>query len=274
MVLFPNAKINIGLNIINKRPDGFHNIETVMVPIRLTDILTLHRWDGSLETKTRFTATGLKIDGNPEDNLVIKAYQLLDKQFQLPAIDIHLHKTIPFGAGMGGGSADGAFMLKGLNQLFQLHLSDIQLEAFAAQLGSDCPFFIKNIPAIASGRGELLVPVPLDLSAYWLAVVIPPLGISTKEAYARVKPKAPDFRLEKCITDSIHEWKNRIVNDFEPSVYEQKPEIGGVKDKLFALGALYASLSGSGAASYGIFSSEPEISKAFPPSYFKWLSRL
>ncbi len=274
MILFPNAKINIGLNIINKRTDGFHNLETVMVPVKLTDILTLHKWKGSIETKTRFTATGIVVGGNPENNLVIKAYHLMDKHFHLPAIDIHLHKSIPFGAGMGGGSADGAFMLKGLNQMFQLSLNDEQLEEFAAQLGSDCPFFIKNIPALATGRGELLKPIPMALSGYWLAIVIPAVEVSTKEAYAGVTPRVPDYKLEKVINDSVLTWRNIIVNDFELSVFEQKPEISMVKEMLYKLGALYASMSGSGAASYGIFQAKPEISKNFPAHFFTWVSKL
>ncbi len=274
MILFPNAKINLGLSIINKRADGFHNLETVMYPINLTDIITLNLSERSNERKNiSFCSTGLKIDGNPDENLIVKAYHLLDSEYHLPPLSVHLHKSIPFGAGLGGGSADGAFTLSGLNRLLKLHISDEKLENYAAQLGSDCPMFIKNKPVLAEGRGELLSSLTLDLSAYCIVVIIPPITISTKEAYSIVKPSAPSYSVKEIIKEPIETWKDVLLNDFETSVFKQKPEIKAIKEKLYEVGAIYASLSGSGSATFGIYKSRPDFKKLFPKEYYIWLSK-
>jgi 4-diphosphocytidyl-2-C-methyl-D-erythritol kinase len=274
MILFPNAKINLGLSILNKRADGYHNLETVMYPINLTDIITLNHSDSlNKGEKIIFSSTGLKIDGNPNENLIIKAYNLLNTDYQLPSLSVHLHKTIPFGAGLGGGSADGSFMLSGLNRLLKLTISDKKLENYAAQLGSDCPMFIKNKPVLAESRGELLSPLTIDLSAFCIAVVIPPIPISTKEAYSMVKPSNPSFRVKAIIKEPIETWKGVLLNDFETSVFKQKPEIRAIKEKLYEVGAIYASLSGSGSATFGIFKSKPDLKNIFPKNYFIWLSK-
>ncbi|MFA6400721.1 MAG: 4-(cytidine 5'-diphospho)-2-C-methyl-D-erythritol kinase [Salinivirgaceae bacterium] len=273
MIVFPNAKINLGLSILNKRADGYHNLETVMYPINLTDIITLNLSCPSNEEKVTFCTTGLKIDGNPDENLIIKAYNLLNTDFHLPSLSVHLHKTIPFGAGLGGGSADGAFTLSGLIRLLKLNISDKKLENYAAQLGSDCPMFIKNKPVLAEGRGELLSPLIIDLSAYCIAVIIPPVTISTKEAYSMVKPSIPSVRVIEIIKEPIETWKSVLLNDFETSVFKQKPEIKTIKEKLYEVGAIYASLSGSGSATFGIFKSKPDLKNIFPKNYFIWLSK-
>lgn len=260
MILFPNAKINIGLNIIKKRNDGFHNIETLMLPVGLTDILDLTKALGSGHNQINITTTGLKIDGPNENNLVYKAYKLLDELYDLPSINVHLHKTIPFGAGLGGGSADGAFMLKGLNDFFELDIKQEKLEHLAAKLGSDCTFFIKNKPAIATGRGEKLELFDaLNLSSYYLTIVVPNMGISTKEAYSKVTASTPKKRLTDFLELQPESWMGNVKNDFEPSVFEQKPAIGELKNDLLNSGALYASLSGSGSAVYAFYRHQPDL---------------
>jgi len=273
MILFPNAKINIGLNILKKRNDGYHDITTMMYPIPLTDILDILKSTGTKHKKCSLTTTGLAINGNPEDNLVCKAYNLLDKEFELPPVTVHLHKSIPFGAGLGGGSSDGAFMLKGLNELFDLQLNNDRLAFFAAKLGSDCPFFIKNRPAIATARGEELSHQKLDLSEFFIVVIIPKMTISTREAYSLIKPASPKHSIEEYFHLPIESWKNKLVNDFEEPVYSLKPEIAGVKQKLYEAGAVYASLSGSGSSTYGLFRTEPNLKGVFPKDYFSWISK-
>jgi 4-diphosphocytidyl-2-C-methyl-D-erythritol kinase len=269
MILYPNAKINIGLNILFKRADGFHELETIMYPIPLTDILTINKSANSTQ-RINFTTTGIQIDGNKEDNLIYKAYNLLNSKYPLPALDIHLHKSIPFGAGLGGGSADCAFAIKGINELCQLNLSIPTLEEIAGELGSDCPFFIQNKPAIAKGRGELLELFNVDLSAYNFVVIIPPIPISTKEAYRMVKPSTPAYNLKDSILSGIGTWKDEIQNNFEDSVFPQFPEIQKIKEMLYEKGALYAALSGSGSAVFGIFKGIPNFDKLFPKEYFIW----
>lgn len=269
MIGYPNAKINIGLNIINKRNDGFHNLETLMVPIPLTDLITINPIKNDQSSnKVVFSSTGLTIDGSPNDNLILKAFRLLNVKYQLPATAIHLHKSIPFGAGLGGGSADAAFTLVMLNQLYQLNLTNTELEILAAELGSDCAFFIENKPAIATGRGEVLNAIDFNLKGYHLAIVIPPTPISTKEAYSKVTPAKPKYTIAENWNSPIENWSNLFKNDFEPSVYSQKPEIKKIKDLLYDAGANYASLSGSGSASYGIFKNLPKLQHTFPKNYF------
>lgn len=252
MISFPNAKINLGLHITGKRKDGYHDIETCMVPIPLTEALEM-----IIDKKHAWNSTGIPIPGDPKENLILKAEKLLKKDFPgLPGLSIHLHKNIPMGAGLGGGSADGAFALKLMNNLFDLHLDNYFLEEYAAQLGSDCPFFIENTPKIARGRGEILEPVSLSLSGVHLVLINPGIHVGTKEAYAGVTPAAPKVKLEEVLADRSR-WKAELVNDFEPSVFSSFPEIREIKDKMYESGAFYAAMSGSGSSVFGLFEEKP-----------------
>src|SRR5690554_1053070 len=253
MLVFPNAKINLGLQITEKRKDGFHNLVTCMYPVPLMDALEIIQ-----AKKTVFTSSGMPIPGSEKDNLILKAYQLLKKDFNdLPPIAIHLHKAIPVGAGLGGGSANGAFALKAMNKLFDLYLEDWFLEDYAAQLGSDCSFFIEDTPKIATGRGEILSPIALDLTGKWLILVNPNLHIGTKEAYAGVVPKKPTEDLREILADTSV-WKDRLKNDFEDSIFQKYPLIQSIKESLYEQGAFYAAMSGSGSTVFGLFDQEPE----------------
>lgn len=264
MVLFPNCKINLGLNIIGKRTDGYHDLETVFYPIPLKDALEVIQ-----ANETSVHLSGLPVNGNIDDNLCLKAYHLLKRVFtDLPPVSIHLHKAIPMGAGLGGGSADGAFMLAMLNKKFQLNLSEEQLIDYASKLGSDCPFFIMNKPCFAAGRGENLSPVQIDLFGYKIALVHPGIHISTKEAFSNLLPAIPEKRIPEIIEQPISTWKNELVNDFEKNVFEQFPSIKEVKDKLYNEGAIYASMTGSGSTLFGIFEGSAEINFTFPKDYF------
>ena len=250
MICFPNAKINLGLHILSKRADGYHNIETVFYPVNLCDALEIVP---AKEGKTAFSQTGIPINGKPEDNLVMKAYHLLKKDFDLPEIAIYLRKQIPLGAGLGGGSSDAAFMIKLLNDFAGLKLTVEQMEEYAGQIGADCPFFIQNKPVFAEGTGTVFSTVTISLQTCRLVVVKPTVSVSTQEAYAQVKPQQPAVPLKEIIRLPINEWKNHLVNDFESGVFARYPEIGEIKQRLYAEGALYASMSGSGSAVFGIF---------------------
>lgn len=250
MILFPNAKINLGLNILSKRPDGYHNIETVFYPIPLYDALEI---TPALQNSGSFSQCGIKIDGPPEKNLVIKALNLLKQHYILPEIDVYLLKKIPFGAGVGGGSADAAFMLKLMDRFFQLNLSEKELEEFAAKLGADCAFFIRNKPAFAEGIGNLFSSIDLTLKGYCLVLIKPDIHVSTQEAYAKVIPSIPCKSIKEIVQEPIENWKNQLVNDFEVSVFKQYPEIENIKNNLYTQGAIYASMSGSGSSVFGIF---------------------
>lgn len=252
MITFPNAKINIGLNITEKRPDGYHNLETIFYPIKFQDALEVSRLENS-DLPYKLRISGIQIEGDKDSNLVIKAYQLLKQHHDLAPVDIHLFKHIPTGAGLGGGSSDGAFMLKLLNEKFKLNLSEAQLEDYAAQLGADCPFFIKNQPVFAKGTGNLFEPLELSLKGYHIILVKPDVFISTREAFAHIHPHAPARSLKAIIQSPIESWKDWVVNDFEASIFPKYPEIAAIKDKLYDLGAIYASMSGSGSSVYGIF---------------------
>lgn len=270
MITFPNAKINIGLHITEKRSDGFHNLETVMFPIPITDALEFVESDALY-----FESSGLPIDSIPEQNLVLKAYYLLKEKFDLPPVHIHLHKTIPTGAGLGGGSSDAAFMLKMLNTHFRLNLSNPELEEIAARLGSDCAFFINNQPVFAYGRGELMEPVDLVFPNMYILLVKPPFGISTKEAYSNVAPQKSRLSLKALIDFSITQWKPNIKNQFERTLFSAYPELSEIKETMYRLGAVYASMTGSGSAVYGFFRSNPErFIQNFPPNYFSFASPL
>ena len=256
MITFPNAKINIGLNITSRRPDGYHNLETVFYPVKIHDALEILPAD-----ELSFEASGLGIPGRNEDNLCIKGYQLLKKDFDLPPVKIHLHKHIPIGAGLGGGSADAAFFIKMLNQSFQLDLNAGQMQAYARQLGADCAFFIESKPVYAFGKGDEFEPVGLDLSGYHLVLVMPPAHVSTAEAYRGVISKPADGPLKGHVMFPISDWKYVIKNDFEESVFKNHPVIRGVKAALYQAGALYASMSGSGASVFGIFKQQSDLSE-------------
>lgn len=254
MVCFPNCKINLGLYITNRRLDGYHDLETVFYPITgLNDALEVVPATGHT---ARLFLDGKDIAGNVEQNLVWKAYELMNQRFpaKVPALDIHLLKSIPMGAGLGGGSADGAFMLKLLNDYCRMELTDKYLADMALELGSDCPFFIYNTPQFAKGRGEQMTPMPmLDLSGYSIQIICPEVHISTKEAFSMITPRKPMFDLRKLPELPISQWKDNISNDFEDAVFMQHPELGNIKRALYEQGAVYASMSGSGSAVYGIF---------------------
>lgn len=250
MIVYPNAKINIGLNIVSKRTDGYHNLETVFYPIDLTDTLSVEK---TSDTKTILITNGIKIEGNSEDNLVMKAYRLLEKDFKIPAVSMSLTKNIPSQAGLGGGSSDAAFTLKALNELFDLQLTDEQLETYASLLGADCPFFIKNKAVFAEGTGNIFTPLDLSLKKYYLLLVKPEVYISTKEAFQHVKPHAPEKQLTSLLQMSPDKWKDNVKNDFEESVFPIHKSLPMIKKKLYDAGAVYASMSGSGSSLYGLF---------------------
>lgn len=264
MVQFPNCKINLGLRVTKKRPDGYHNIETVFYPIQLKDALEIIP-----STQQQFEVSGLEVTGKSEDNLCLKAFQLLKKDFpQLPALKIHLHKAIPMGAGLGGGSSDGAFMLKMINEKFNLQLSEAALIDYALQLGSDCPFFIINKPCFATGRGENLEPVEVNLSVYKIVIVNPGIHVSTKEAFTKLTPEIPAKSIKEIVAQPVESWREELSNDFEKPVFDLYPAIKKIKDETYAAGAIYASMTGTGSTVFGIFtkSFEPEFS--FPEEYF------
>ena len=253
MICFPNAKINLGLNVTGKRQDGYHEIESCLFPIPLRDILEIIPAESF-----SFRQTGLEIPDNGANNLCVRAYELLKADHLISPVAIHLHKVIPMGAGLGGGSADCAFTLKLLNDLFSLGLNATQLEAYAAQLGSDCPFFIKNIPAIATGTGTTLAPIDLDLSAYHIAMNFPGIHIGTQEAYAGLTPKQPEFNLRETLKQEITNWQDKLLNDFQPAAVNHHEAIRQALNALEQSGATYYAMTGSGSAVFGLFSDEPK----------------
>lgn len=269
MVTFPNCKINLGLNATEKRGDGYHNLETVFYPIPLKDALEIIRAE-----ETTFNSTGLPINGDKENNLCLKAYKLLKDEYQLPDISIHLHKVIPMGAGLGGGSADGAFMLKMLNKKFKLSLTQEQLITYALQLGSDCPFFIINKPCFAIGRGEHLTPAELDLSAYKIVLINPGIHVSTKEAFSLLTPRKREKSVKEIIQQPIETWREELTNDFETSVFKIHPAIAEIKDTLYDAGATYAAMSGSGSTVFGLYKQQQEVNLHFPDNYLQYTLNL
>lgn len=270
MVKFPNCKINLGLNIINKREDGFHNLETVFYPVPIKDaieVIAVPGCNDQLPDDYEFTSSGLFVNGSPADNLCLKAFYLLKKDFpQIPFLKIHLHKNIPMGAGLGGGSADAAFMLRLINEKTGLGLSENQLLNYAAALGSDCPFFILNIPSFASGRGEILQPIELQLVSYSLVLINPGIHINTGWAFSQFKPQRSKKSIHEIIFQDIATWKEELINDFEIPVVSAYPAIGNIKQALYDAGAAYASMSGSGSTVFGIFLTKPD-SLSFPEEY-------
>lgn len=272
MIVFPNAKINIGLNILDKRTDGYHDLETVFFPVVLKDALECIE-DRSQAEDVSFKSYGRNIDGSIDNNLCVRAYRLLKKDFpNLPQIRIILYKEIPMGAGMGGGSADAAFMLKLLDKQFNLRLTETRLCDYALMLGSDVPFFILNKPCIGRGRGEKLIPIELNLSQYHILLINPGIHIHTSEAFASLRPNRIHHSILSIMDSPIEIWKELFTNDFEIPVFEKFPEIAGIKETLYRHGAIYASMSGSGSTVYGIFSQKPVDPFTFPEHYFqKWV---
>lgn len=300
MITFPNAKINIGLNVINKRADGYHDIETVFYPVLLQDALEVSlmrpldpsQWRKRIEagflnkpegifarnplrrkSDEAVPCCSLEMTGNEfpysgPDNLVVKAYLMLQEDFDLPSIDIKLYKHIPAGAGLGGGSSDCAFMISLLNRRFNLRMRPSLMERYAARLGSDCPFFIANKPSIATGRGDVLTPIALSLRGYTVLLVKPQVSISTAVAYSGITPKQPLIPLADAIMRPISEWKECVTNDFEYSLFERYPELSQIKEQLYSLGAVYASMSGSGSTIYGLFQTPLDNPSEYFPGMF------
>lgn len=253
MITFPNAKINLGLNIIEKRPDGYHNLETIFYPINLQDALEVTRRENGGDECT-LHISGALLEGEPEDNLVVKAYKLLKKDYpEMLPIDIHMFKHIPAGAGLGGGSSDAAHMIKLLNDKFSLGLTTEQMEEYAAQLGADCAFFVQNRPVFATGIGNVFEPIELSLKGYHIILIKPDIFVSTRDAFAEIKPARPAVSLKEVVKQPIETWKDSMKNDFEDSVFKKFPEIAAIKDELYDLGAVYAAMSGSGSSVFGIF---------------------
>lgn len=273
MVSFPNAKLNIGLQVLGKRDDGYHNLQTIFYPAGIKDALEIISNETSEAKEIVFSNSGRIIDGSPEDNLCLRAYHLIKKDFpQLPNIKMHLHKNIPMGAGMGGGSADAAFVLTLLNNKYKLEIPEEKLLVYALQLGSDCPFFIINKPCIAEGRGELLNQIELDLSAYKIIIVNSGIHVNTASAFKELKPTNEHNNLATSILQPIDKWRNLIKNDFEEPVFAKHPVLKEIKASLYESGALFALMSGSGSTIYGIFDKNTSPSFKFPDTYFlKWV---
>lgn len=272
MITFPLAKINLGLNVVERRPDGYHNLQTVFMPVPLTDALEVHEMDAAFpsEVDCDLKVTNIAVEGDEQRNLVVRAYNMLKSEFpDMPRVHAHLRKDIPTQAGMGGGSSDCAAMLLLLNRMFSLGLTQQQLIDRAAQLGADCPIFILNRPAYAEGIGEKLTPIELSLQDYYLAIVRPNIPVPTKEAFSRITPHMPAKNCLDIVRQPIDTWRHELVNDFEESVFALHPEIGAVKQRLYDLGAVYAAMSGSGSALFGIFKKEPALEGEFQGMYKK-----
>lgn len=258
MVVFPHCKINLGLHVVSRREDGYHNIETCFYPVPRYDILEAIPSSGF-----SFDQSGLSIPGASADNLCIRAYQLLKNDFLLAPVKIHLHKVIPMGAGLGGGSSDAAYMLKLLNDLFHLNLSATHLSTYAARLGSDCAFFTQPQPMLGSGRGEILENIDVDLKGYWLCLVKPDVHVSTAEAYAGMVPQPPARSLKEILSLPVENWKSLLVNDFEKTIFGKFPLLNEVKQQLNKSGAAYAAMSGSGSTIFALFKENPSLDKQF-----------
>lgn len=286
MITFPNAKINLGLNVVERRPDGYHNLETIFYPIPLQDILEVTTFDEDPSqtspsgTDVVLHAGGITIAGEAEDNLVVKAYRLLKKKFELPPVHIHIFKHIPSGAGLGGGSADATFMLRLLREKFALPLTDDELEERASRLGADCAFFVHNTPAFATGIGNIFTPLPdFSLKGYQILLVKPDIFVSTRDAFALIRPHKPACSLTEIATLPVNQWREAgMCNDFEESVFAKHPAIGDIKEQIYALGAEYASMSGSGSSLFGLFNADfvfdDDCLHTLFPGSFCWKSSL
>jgi 4-diphosphocytidyl-2-C-methyl-D-erythritol kinase len=261
MIIFPQAKINLGLQVLNKRSDGYHEVETCMFSIPLFDILEILPAE-----EFSFKQSGLHVDSEPSSNLCVKAYELVKKTYDCPAIYMHLRKQIPMGAGLGGGSSDAAHVINGLNDLFELNIPIQEREHLAAQLGSDCPFFIEGTPKIATGRGEILNHSTVDLSGYHLKLIYPAIHVGTAEAYAGVEFYTGKENLSKILALPMEDWQGAVVNSFENSIFKKHPVMEEIKDLLIQEGAVFAAMSGSGSTLFGIYETLPTPSD-FPESY-------
>ncbi len=267
MLLLPDCKINIGLNVVARRPDGYHNLETVFYPVPLRDNLEIKI---NLEASEPYTLQlgGVPVEGDVSQNLVVRTYLMLKDEFQLPPVDIFLYKHIPMGAGLGGGSSDAAYMMKGLNELFNLEFTREEMQRRVSVLGADCAFFVADSPAYATGIGDVLTPITLSLKGKYIVLVKPNVFVSTKEAYAHVVPKQAAYPLIEAIKQPIESWRNTIVNDFETSVFPQHPELAAIKQTLYDMGAKYAAMSGSGSTIFGLFDRPvPEAKRVFASSF-------
>ena len=277
MIVFPIAKINLGLNVVEKRPDGYHNLQTVFYPVPIKDALEVQPMDEGFpsDVDCDLKVTNIAIEGDEQRNLVVRAYLLLKQDFPtLPRIHTHLWKGIPTQAGMGGGSSDCAYMIRLLNTLFDLKLSDEQMIQYAAQLGADCAFFIKSTPCYAEGIGEKMQSITLDLSEWYIGVVRPDIPVPTKEAFSRIHPHYPQVCPKEAVMQPVETWRETLVNDFEESVFALHPEIGAIKEQLYKMGATYAAMSGSGSALFGLFKERPDRLGQQFPDMFTFCSRL
>ena len=260
MINFPIAKINLGLNVVSKRDDGYHNLETVFYPVPIKDALEVFPMEDGFPSDVRcdLKVTNLFIDGDEQKNLVVKAYNIIAQDYELPRVHVHLYKHIPTQAGMGGGSSNCSYMIRLLNEMFSLGMSDEKMIGYAARLGADCAFFIKAQPAYAEGIGEKLQPISIDLSGYKMLVVRPNIPVSTKEAFSLITPQVPKKNCLDIVRQPIETWKDELVNDFERSVFAIHPEIGRLKEMMYEQGAVYAAMSGSGSSVFGLFSDTPD----------------
>ena len=277
MITHPICKINLGLNVVERRPDGYHNLKTVFYPVPICDALEVFEMDRQFPSSVDcdLKVTNIAIDGDEQCNLVVRAYQLLKHDFPtLPRIHAHLYKGIPTQAGMGGGSSDCGFMITLLNRMFRLELSDEQMIDYAARLGADCAFFILNRPCYAEGIGEKLEPIALDLSGWYLAVVRPDIPVSTKEAFSLITPQHPAENCRDIVMQPVETWRDRLTNDFERSVFALHPEIAAIKEKLYDLGAVYAAMSGSGSSLFGLFRQPVSLDMFDGEGTFKTLTKL
>ena len=271
MITFPVAKINLGLNVVEKRPDGYHNLQTVFYPVPIMDALEIVPMSDGFpsDVDCDLKVTNITIEGDEQRNLVVRAYQLLKQDFSdLPRVHAHLWKGIPTQAGMGGGSSDCGYMIRLLNETFDLGLTSKQMQQYAARLGADCAFFIESRASYAEGIGELLQPIDLDLSGWHIGVVRPDIPVPTKEAFSRIHPHYPALNCREAVMQPVETWRDTLINDFEESVFALHPEIGNVKEQLYKMGATYAAMSGSGSALFGLFKDEPDgLRQAFPDMF-------
>ena len=268
MITHPIAKINLGLNVVEKRADGYHNLQTVFYPVPILDALEVSPMSEGFPSSVDcdLKVTNIAIEGDEQKNLVVRAYQLLKADFPtLPRLHVHLWKGIPTQAGMGGGSSDCAYMIRLLNELFELNLRDEQMMQYASRLGADCAFFILSKPCYAEGIGEQLQPIGLDLSGWYIGVVRPDIPVPTREAFSLIRPHYPEKNCREVVMQPIETWRQELVNDFEESVFALHPELAAIKRKLYDMGATYAAMSGSGSALFGLFREQPDsLSQAFP----------
>lgn len=273
MLTFPCCKLNLGLNIVAKRKDGYHDIETVFYPVPLTDALEIKKMDERFPSDfpCDLKVTGNIVECEEQNNLVVKAYHLLASDYELPRIHVHLCKRIPSQAGLGGGSADAAFMIRLLDERFRLNMGNAEMERYAAKLGADCAFFINAEPSYATGRGDVLAPIGEEwpgLQGWWLALIKPAVAVSTAEAYANVTPHKPTKNCRNIVCQPIETWKDELINDFEPSVFAKLPILANVKEQLYAQGAVYASMSGSGSTVFGLYREQPQgLEELFPQCF-------